>query len=47
MHSAGHRHNILTAAFHQIGIGIALGAPVPAFAGVPAATYTTDFGAKR
>jgi uncharacterized protein YkwD len=46
MHSAGHRHNILTARFREIGIGIAVGAPVRAVAGLPAATYTTDFGAR-
>jgi uncharacterized protein YkwD len=47
MHSAGHRHNILTARFREIGIGIAVGAPVRAVAGLPAATYTTDFGVRR
>ena len=46
MHSAGHRHNILTGRFREIGIGIAVGAPVHAVAGLPAATYTTDFGAR-
>src|SRR5918911_3348254 len=42
MNSPGHRHNILTAEFDEIGIGIALGTP-----GDPSwgATYTTDFGA--
>jgi uncharacterized protein YkwD len=42
MNSPGHRHNILTGEFTEIGIGIALGTP-----GDPAwgATYTTDFGA--
>jgi len=47
MHSAGHRHNILTPRFREIGIGIAVGAPVRAVAGLPAATYTTDFGSRR
>jgi uncharacterized protein YkwD len=48
MHSAGHRHNILTARFREIGIGIALGAPVrgAVAAGQAAATYTTDFGSR-
>ena len=41
MNSAGHRHNILSAKFRVIGIGIALGTPVGNAAG---ATYTTDFG---
>ena len=42
MNSPGHRHNILTGEFTEIGIGIALGTP-----GNPSwgATYTTDFGA--
>src|SRR5919202_1392842 len=42
MNSPGHRHNILTGEFNEIGIGIALGTP-----GDPSwgATYTTDFGA--
>jgi len=43
MQSAGHRHNILNGRFRHVGIGIALGAPVDA-QGMPAATYTTDFG---
>lgn len=47
MKSAGHRRNILTGAFREIGIGIALGAPQRTPAGVAAATYTTDFGARR
>jgi len=47
MHSAGHRRNILTGRFTEIGIGIAPGAPVRLPAGLAAATYTTDFGARR
>jgi uncharacterized protein YkwD len=43
MASSGHRHNILNRRFRHVGIGIALGAPVDA-QGLPAATYTTDFG---
>ena len=46
MHSAGHRRNILTGRFTEIGIGIAPGAPVRLPAGLAAATYTTDFGAR-
>ena len=40
MNSPGHRANILSASFRQIGIGIASGTPV----GTGGATYTTDFG---
>jgi uncharacterized protein YkwD len=44
MHSAGHRANILSPAFTQIGLGIAAGAPQSGVSGA-AATYVTDFGA--
>src|SRR3954467_3516224 len=42
MNSPGHRHNILTGEFTEVGIGIVPGTP-----GDPSwgATYTTDFGA--
>ena len=40
MNSPGHRANILSESFRQIGIGIAPGTPV----GAGGATYTTDFG---
>lgn len=40
MNSPGHRANILSGAFREIGIGIASGTPV----GAGGATYTTDFG---
>jgi len=40
MHSPPHRANILSHHFRDIGIGIAVGAPV----GGRGATYTTDFG---
>ena len=46
MRSSGHRANILHRAFEEIGVGVALGAPRPVH-GQPAATYTTDFGARR
>ena len=46
MHSPGHRENILTGRFVHIGIGIVSGAPADV-GGLPAATYTTDFGFKR
>jgi uncharacterized protein YkwD len=45
MHSPGHRRNILDGGFHHIGIGIAAGAPDDV-GNRPAATYTTDFGAR-
>ncbi|HVF77921.1 MAG TPA: CAP domain-containing protein [Solirubrobacteraceae bacterium] len=45
MNSPGHRRNILDRGFHDIGIGIAAGAPGDV-RGRPAATYTTDFGAR-
>ncbi|HEY6780470.1 MAG TPA: CAP domain-containing protein [Thermoleophilaceae bacterium] len=44
MHSAGHRANILSGAFHEIGIGVAQDPPV-ADAG-PGGTYATDFGSR-
>lgn len=40
MHSPPHRANILSRRFRDIGIGIAVGAPL----GGKGATYTTDFG---
>ncbi len=43
MNSPGHRANVLSPSFHEVGIGLALGAPG---ASGPAATYATDFGAK-
>ena len=46
MHSAGHRANILSRSFDEIGVGIALGAPRALPSGMDAATYTTDFGAR-
>lgn len=46
MESPGHRANVLRREFHEIGIGIALGAPVGA-RGRNGATYTADFGARR
>src|SRR3954453_23044170 len=41
MNSPGHRHNILTGEFTQVGVGIVPGTPGDASWG---ATYTTDFG---
>jgi uncharacterized protein YkwD len=45
MNSPGHRANILNSTFREIGIGVAYGAPISSSA--PAATYATDFGARR
>jgi uncharacterized protein YkwD len=44
MNSPGHRANILSPSFREVGIGLALGAPGGADG--PAATYATEFGAK-
>lgn len=41
MNSAGHRANILSPDYDEIGVGIAVGVPTSANDG---ATYTTDFG---
>lgn len=46
MESPGHRANILRRQFREIGIGIAVGAPVDA-GGLEGATYTADFGVRR
>ena len=42
MHSPRHRANILNGHFHEIGVGLVAGAPVPRVRG--AGIYTTDFG---
>ncbi len=44
MHSPGHRQNLLSSRFREIGIGVVDQGPVPT--GTPAATYTTTFGAR-
>jgi uncharacterized protein YkwD len=44
MNSPGHRRNILTGEFAEIGVGVVLGTPGDAGWG---ATYTTDFGTVR
>jgi uncharacterized protein YkwD len=46
MESPGHRANILRRQFREIGIGVAVGAPVDA-GGLDGATYTADFGVRR
>jgi uncharacterized protein YkwD len=45
MASPGHRHNILTAGFREIGVAIVAGSPVAGMDG--AATYATEFGTIR
>ena len=45
MASPGHKANILSAKFREIGIGIVVGAPVPGAAN--AVTYATEFGRIR
>jgi hypothetical protein len=42
MDSPGHRENLLSADYTEVGVGLALGTPVDQSWG---ATYTTDFGA--
>jgi uncharacterized protein YkwD len=44
MASAGHRANILSGSFREIGIGVAHDAPVADAS--PGGTYATDFGAR-
>lgn len=44
MNSTPHRHNILYTDFREIGIGVVVGVPDPAFG--DGATYSTEFGAK-
>ena len=44
MASPGHRHNILTGRFREIGIGVAASSPVST--GNRGATYTTTFGSR-
>jgi uncharacterized protein YkwD len=47
MHSPEHKANILRRQFREIGIGIAIGAPVDDAGGMDGATYTADFGVRR
>ena len=46
MRSPGHKANMLRRQFREIGIGIAVGAPVDA-GGLDGAIYTADFGVRR
>jgi uncharacterized protein YkwD len=47
MKSKGHRANILRSGFRETGMGVAIGAPMPGFDGVAAATYTQVFARPR
>ena len=42
MHSSGHRANILSRSFKEIGVGFSVG--TPSGGGEPGGIYTTDFG---
>ena len=44
MQSVGHRANILSSAYREIGVGVVAGAPAHGVSG--GATYATDFGAR-
>ena len=44
MHSAGHRHNILSRRFREIGLGVAFDTPAGSYS--TGATYTNTFGAR-
>jgi uncharacterized protein YkwD len=46
MSSAGHRENVLSTSYTEIGVGIVAGSPAGSLPAV-AATYTTDFGARE
>jgi uncharacterized protein YkwD len=45
MNSPGHRANILSASFREIGIGVVYDSPTSSRGG-PAATYATEFGSR-
>jgi uncharacterized protein YkwD len=45
MGSPGHRHNILSSGFRDIGLGVSRGLPVRS--NYDGATYATDFGARH
>ena len=46
MKSPPHRVNMLNPRYRQVGVGVAIGAPLDDH-GLPAATYTTDFGQRN
>jgi uncharacterized protein YkwD len=45
MRSPGHRANILSASYRELGVGVTVGAPVAGVGG--GATYATSFGSRR
>jgi uncharacterized protein YkwD len=45
MQSPGHRANILSTSYREVGVGVAAGAPVRGL--LSGATYATSFGARR
>lgn len=47
MHSSGHRRNILTGRFTELGLGVAPGVPRAGLGDGPAATYVNEFGERR
>jgi uncharacterized protein YkwD len=47
MQSADHRANLLDRRFADVGIGVAVGAPIALDAGELGGTYVTDFGRRR
>jgi uncharacterized protein YkwD len=47
MASDHHRHILLSAAYKEVGVGVAAGAPKPTSSGLPGATYTMDLGTIR
>ena len=47
MHSPDHRANLLDRRFADVGIGVAVGAPIALDAGELGGTYVTDFGRRR
>ncbi len=46
MNSASHREIMLSGSYRQVGVGVALGAPINGY-GRDAAIYTADFGYRR
>ncbi len=46
MKSAGHRENILRRSFSELGMGVAIGAPVDQYESDGGGTYATSFGSR-
>jgi uncharacterized protein YkwD len=47
MSSDHHRRILLSPAYEEVGVGVALGAPKPTTSGLPGATYAMDLGTIR